>query len=78
MHKKMLLLVLCLAMLAGALATAPAQANNSYPCPQCTTDPDGVRCCSDCWCENVDARWGPTVVMTCSMALVCEFPEGYW
>lgn len=73
MRKKVSLLILSLAVLAGALA-APVQANNGYYCPQCTTDADGVRCCTDCWCENM----GGFVVTTCTAMAVCEFPEGYW
>ncbi|HEY9423126.1 MAG TPA: hypothetical protein VIW92_17060 [Thermoanaerobaculia bacterium] len=69
MRKKMLLLVLSLAVTAGALGVAPVQANNAYYCPQCTTDPDGTRCCTDCWCENA----GQFVITTCTAMAVCEF-----
>ena len=50
MRKKMMLLVLSFAMLAGALATAPVQADDGYYCPRCTTFSDGSQCCIPCWC----------------------------
>ncbi|HEY9423127.1 MAG TPA: hypothetical protein VIW92_17065 [Thermoanaerobaculia bacterium] len=52
MRKKMLLLTLALASLAGALATAPATAAGTYSCPQCTYYADGSKCCVSCWCQN--------------------------
>ena len=50
MRQKMMLLTLFLAVLAGALVTAPAAAGGTYSCPQCTTYPSGFVCCIPCVC----------------------------
>jgi hypothetical protein len=52
MPKKMLLLVLALAALAGALVSPLAEAGGNHACPICTTYPDGSQCCVSCWCDS--------------------------
>lgn len=68
MRKKMLLLTLSLAVLAGALSTAPAAAGGSYSCPICTYYADGSSCCVPCWCQN-------GVIVACTN-LYCPPAEG--
>ena len=51
MRKKMLLLTLAMASLAGAL-TSGASAVGTTSCPQCTYYSDGSKCCVSCWCQN--------------------------
>lgn len=52
MPKKMLLLVLVLAALAGALVGPLAEAGGTHACPRCTTYPDGSQCCVSCICDD--------------------------
>lgn len=54
MRKRMLLLTLSLAALAGALTAPAADAGGEggSSCPQCTYYSDGSKCCVPCWCEN--------------------------
>ena len=52
MRKKMMLLTLALAALAGALTTPAVNAVGNYSCPQCTYYSDGSKCCVSCWCRN--------------------------
>jgi membrane protease subunit (stomatin/prohibitin family) len=52
MRKKMMLLALSLAALAGALTAPSAQAGGTYSCPRCTTYADGSQCCISCVCGS--------------------------
>jgi hypothetical protein len=52
MRKKMLLLALSMAALAGALAPPYAEAGGYTSCPICTYYSDGSSCCVSCWCQN--------------------------
>ncbi|HKI01414.1 MAG TPA: hypothetical protein VKK31_05495 [Thermoanaerobaculia bacterium] len=51
--RKIFLLALSLAALAGALSVPPAEAvgGGGGACPICTTYPDGSQCCVSCWCD---------------------------
>lgn len=52
MRKKMMILALLLAPIAG-LSSPPADAAaGGYACPICTTYPDGSTCCVSCWCDS--------------------------
>ena len=52
MRKKMLLLALSLAALAGSLsAPRAAIAGGNHACPICTTYSDGSKCCVSCVCD---------------------------
>ena len=51
MRKKMLLLSLSLAAVAGSLLAPPAQAGGTHACPICTTYADGSQCCVSCICD---------------------------
>lgn len=52
MRKKMLLLALSLATLAGSLSASRAVAGGTHACPRCTTYPDGSQCCVSCICNS--------------------------
>lgn len=52
MRKKMLLLALSLATLAGSLTASRAAAGGTYFCPICTTYADGSQCCVSCTCNS--------------------------
>jgi len=56
MRKKMLLLILSLAALAGTLMGPLAQAGGTHSCPICTTYPDGSQCCVSCICDDAGHR----------------------
>ena len=51
MRKKMLLLALSLAALAGSLTASRAVAGGTHACPICTTYADGSQCCVSCTCD---------------------------
>ncbi len=51
MRRKLLLLVLSLALLAGSLTTFRAEAAGNHACRFCTTQPDGATCCRSCVCN---------------------------
>ena len=51
MRKKMLLLALSLAALAGSLSASRAAAGGTHACPICTTYSDGSQCCVSCVCD---------------------------
>jgi hypothetical protein len=51
MRKKMLLLALSLAALAGSLSVSRAAAGGTHACPMCTTYSDGSQCCVSCVCD---------------------------
>lgn len=51
MRKKMLLLALSLAALAGSMSASRAAAGGTHSCPICTTYADGSRCCVSCVCD---------------------------
>ena len=49
--RKMILLAAAFSLSLAAVSFSPrAQADDSYPCPQCTTYPDGSQCCVSCTC----------------------------
>ncbi|MBW8878380.1 MAG: hypothetical protein JF614_25745 [Acidobacteria bacterium] len=52
MRKKMLLLTLSLATVAGALMAPRVEAGGTHGCPRCTTYADGSRCCVSCVCNS--------------------------
>jgi hypothetical protein len=52
MRKKMLLLALSLAALAGSLTASQAVAGGTQLCPRCTTYADGSTCCVSCTCNS--------------------------
>jgi hypothetical protein len=57
MRKKMLLLAMSLAMLAGSLSTPRAAvAGGTHSCPICTTYADGSQCCVSCICDASGRR----------------------
>jgi len=51
MRKKMILLALSLAALAGSLSVR-AEADGTYACPQCITYANGSQCCVSCVCDS--------------------------
>jgi len=51
MRKKMLLLALSLAALAGSLSASRAAAGGTHACPRCKTYADGSQCCVSCVCD---------------------------
>jgi hypothetical protein len=51
MRKKMLLLAMSLAALAGSLSVSRATAGGTHACPRCTTYADGSQCCVSCVCD---------------------------
>jgi hypothetical protein len=60
MRKKMIMLLVAVAALAGALSTQPASAVGGTCAPICKTYADGSRCCRSCFgtwpncgCTNV-------------------------
>lgn len=52
MRKKMLLLALLLASVAGLSTPQANAAAAGYSCPICTTYSDGSTCCVSCWCDG--------------------------
>jgi hypothetical protein len=52
MRKKLLLLVLSLAALAGSLLAPRAEADSYHACPICTTYSNGSQCCVSCVCNS--------------------------
>jgi hypothetical protein len=56
MRKKMLLLALTLAAVAGSLTAPRALAGGTHSCPICTTYPDGSQCCVSCICDSSGRR----------------------
>jgi len=56
MRKKMLLLALSLAALAGSLSASRAAAGGTYSCPICTTYSNGSQCCVSCVCDAAGHR----------------------
>jgi hypothetical protein len=57
MRKKMLLLAMSLALLAGSLSTSRAAvASGTHACPICTTYADGSQCCVSCICDDTTGR----------------------
>lgn len=51
MRKKLLLLALSLAAVAGSFLAPRAEAGGTHACPICTTYSDGSQCCVSCWCD---------------------------
>jgi hypothetical protein len=51
MRKKISMLALSLAALAGALTLSPVEAGGTKPCPRCTYYADGSKCCVSCICD---------------------------
>jgi len=51
MHRKLLLLTLSLALLAGSLSTFRVEASSNHSCRFCSTGPDGTQCCRSCVCN---------------------------
>ena len=60
MRKKLLLLSLSLAAMAGSLLAPGAEANGYHSCPICRTYSDGSQCCVGCICDSS----GTTVACT--------------
>lgn len=52
MRKKLLLLVLSLAALAGSLTAYAADDGGIHSCPICTIYSDGSQCCVPCICDS--------------------------
>ncbi|HEX4965193.1 MAG TPA: hypothetical protein VF173_30570 [Thermoanaerobaculia bacterium] len=50
MRRKLLLLTLSLALLAGSLSAFRVEASN-HSCRFCTTQADGTQCCRSCVCN---------------------------
>ncbi|HEX4961241.1 MAG TPA: hypothetical protein VF173_10420 [Thermoanaerobaculia bacterium] len=68
-RKKLLLLVLSLAVVAGSLAAPRVQAADDNlgggSCTLCSTNPDGLRCCSNCQCDASGTPISCTDVIWC-------------
>jgi hypothetical protein len=52
MRKKLLLLALSLAAVAGSFLAPRAEAVGYHSCPICTTYSDGSQCCVGCICDS--------------------------
>ena len=52
MRKKLLLLALSLAAVAGLVLTPGVQAGGTHACPICTTYADCSTCCVSCICDS--------------------------
>ena len=52
MRKKLMLLALLLASVAGFSNPRADAAAGSHSCSSCTTYPDGSTCCVSCWCDS--------------------------
>ncbi len=52
MRKKLLLLGLAMAAVAGSLLAPRAEAVGYHSCPICTTYADGSQCCVGCICDS--------------------------
>jgi hypothetical protein len=51
--RKLILLAAALSLSLAAVSLSPkAESAVSYPCQQCTTDPDGFQCCVTCVCTD--------------------------
>jgi hypothetical protein len=51
MRRKLLLLILSLALVAGSLSTFRVEAADTHSCRFCSTQPDGTTCCRSCVCN---------------------------
>lgn len=61
--RKMILLAVAFSLSLAALSFSPrVEADSGYPCPQCTTYPDGSQCCVSCTCSSN----GRFILMACT------------
>ena len=70
-RRKLWLLVLSLAVLAGSLAAPRVQAEGEGggSCTFCTTEPDGRVCCQHCSCP------GSGLPIACTNSIWCYYPS---